>query len=49
MSQPPSEHYAADDTERSWGIYQEIHQIYPEAIVIGGWGCQLMSHHSARL
>jgi hypothetical protein len=41
MSQPQSEHYAAADTERSWGIYQEIHQIYPDAIVIGGWGSWL--------
>ena len=41
MSQPQSEHYAAEDTERSWGIYTEIHQIYPDAIVIGGWGSWL--------
>jgi hypothetical protein len=41
MSQPQSEHYAAEDTERSWGIYQEIHRTYPDAIVIGGWGSWL--------
>jgi hypothetical protein len=41
MSQPQSEHYAAEDTEKSWGIYQEIHQSYPDAIVIGGWGSWL--------
>ncbi len=41
MSQPQSEHYAAEDTERSWGIYTEIHQLYPDAIVIGGWGSWL--------
>src|SRR5665213_148494 len=41
MSQPQSEYYAAADTERSWGIYQEIHQVYPDAIVIGGWGSWL--------
>ena len=41
MSQPQSEHYAAEDTERSWGIYTEIHQLYPDAIVIGGWGAWL--------
>jgi hypothetical protein len=41
MSQPQSEHYAAEDTERSWGIYTEIHQTYPNAIVIGGWGSWL--------
>lgn len=41
MSQPQSEPYAAADTERSWGVYQEIHQTYPDAIVIGGWGSWL--------
>jgi hypothetical protein len=41
MSQPQSEHYAAEDTERSWGLYQEIHQTYPDAVVIGGWGSWL--------
>lgn len=41
MSQPQSEHYAAQDTERSWDVYVEIHQIFPDAIVIGGWGSWL--------
>ncbi|MFY9783386.1 MAG: hypothetical protein WAK12_07625 [Acidimicrobiales bacterium] len=41
MSQRQSEHYAAEDTERSWDIYVEIHEVYPDAIVIGGWGSWL--------
>lgn len=41
MSPAQSEHYSLEDTERSWGIYQEIHSTYPNAIVIGGWGAWL--------
>jgi hypothetical protein len=41
MSPPPSERYSVEDTERSWGIYEEIHHYYPDAIVIGGWGSWL--------
>lgn len=41
MSQPQSEHYLAEDTERSWGIFGDIHKSYPDAIVIGGWGSWL--------
>lgn|GEM_PF-6048901 len=38
---PHDEFYAAAETERSWGIYLEIHASYPDAILIGGWGAWL--------
>jgi hypothetical protein len=37
----PSDWYKAEDTERSWGIYEEVNRSYPDAIVIGGWASWL--------
>jgi hypothetical protein len=37
----PPEYYLAEDTERSWDIYQDVHRSYPDAIVIGGWASWL--------
>jgi hypothetical protein len=38
---PSEEYYLPADTERSWEIYDEIHDSYPDAIVIGGWASWL--------
>ncbi|MGH9090318.1 MAG: hypothetical protein ACRDZR_02895, partial [Acidimicrobiales bacterium] len=39
----PSEFYAVEDVERSWGIYLEVHESYPGAVLIGGWAAWLHS------
>jgi hypothetical protein len=38
---PSDEIYLTADTERSWAIYDDIHNSYPNAIVIGGWASWL--------
>jgi hypothetical protein len=38
---PSDEIYLPADTERSWEIYDDIHNSYPNAIVIGGWASWL--------
>jgi hypothetical protein len=38
---PSEESDLAEETERSWDIYEEVHRSYPEAIVIGGWASWL--------